>query len=98
MASAINPSYRFFGHWSLGKQAAKKTKSVKKVARATYRVVLAVSIFYLVFIGLIFAIQPMVARPPLEVLRDSGLILAPLQGVVCVFIGIFFTEESKVES
>jgi hypothetical protein len=84
------------GVWA--NNAAKKPKSAKTVVRGTYRVVLAASIFYLVFIGLTFAIQPMVARPPLEVLRDSGLILAPLQGLMCAFIGIFFTEESKSKS
>jgi len=75
--------------------ARKKTPSTKKVERKTYRVVLAVSLFYLIFMGLIFAIQPMVARPPLDVIKDSGLILSPLQGVVSVFLGIFFTQEPK---
>ncbi|HZW82457.1 MAG TPA: hypothetical protein VFF14_03420 [Candidatus Deferrimicrobium sp.] len=84
------------GVWA--KDAIKKSRSTKKVARATYRVVLLVSIFYLAFIVLIFAIQPFVPSDPLKVLKDSGLILAPLQGVVCVFIGIFFTEESESKS
>lgn len=75
-----------------------KTRSTQKVERKTYRVVLAISLFYLVFIALIFAIQPMVARPPLEVIKDSALILSPLQGVVSVFLGIFFTQESKSKS
>lgn len=73
----------------------KKYPSTKKVERKTYRVVLAVSLFYLAFMGLIFAIQPMVARPPLEVIKSSGLILSPFQGMVSIFLGIFFTQEAK---
>jgi hypothetical protein len=73
----------------------KKKRNTEKVAKGTYRVVLAVSIFYLVFIGLIFAIQPMVPKDPMDVIKDSNLILGPLQGVVCVFIGIFFTDDTK---
>jgi len=72
-----------------------KSGSRKQIERKTFRVVLAVSLFYLIFIGLIFAIQPMVARPPLEVIKDSGLILSPLQGVVSVFLGIFLHKSPK---
>jgi hypothetical protein len=80
------------GVWA--KNALKKPRSTKKVDSTAYRVVLAVSIFYLVFISAIFAIQPMVARPPLDVLKVSSLILAPFQGVVCALIGIFFSDNS----
>ena len=73
----------------------RKSKSTRQVERKTYLIVLLVSLFYLVFIALVFAIQPMVARPPLDVIKDSGLILSPLQGVVSVFLGIFFTQEKK---
>jgi hypothetical protein len=73
----------------------RRSRSTRQVELKTYRVVLAVSLFYLIFIALIFAIQPMVARPPLDVIKDSGLILSPLQGVVSVFLGIFFTQEKK---
>jgi hypothetical protein len=73
----------------------KRSRSTKEVEKKTYQVVLAVSLFYLIFMALTFLIQPMVARPPLEVIKDSGLILSPLQGVVSVFLGIFFTQEPK---
>lgn len=72
-----------------------KPKNPEKVDRGTYRIVLAVSISYLVFLALIFAIQPMVAIPPLDVIKASSLIVAPLQGIVCIFIGIFFTQRPK---
>jgi len=81
------------GVW--GNNALKKVKNAEKVSKGIYRAVLAVSVFYLIFLGLIFAIQPMVARPPLEVVKDSSLIVAPLQGVMCAFIGIFFTQNKK---
>lgn len=81
------------GVWA--NNALQKTKNTEKVNRGIYRVVLAVSVFYLTFILLIFGIQPMVALPPLEVIKDSSLIMAPLQGIVCAFIGIFFTQKSK---
>ena len=84
------------GVWA--NNAVKKKRDTEKVARGTYRVVLAVSLFYLVFIALIFAIQPFVARPPLEIIKESSLLLGPLQGVVCVFIGIFFTDDTKSKS
>ena len=79
------------GVWA--NNALKKPKSKEKVSKGIYRAVLGVSIFYLVFIGMIFAIQPMVARPPIEVVKDSSLVLAPLQGVMCAFIGIFFNQK-----
>lgn len=81
------------GVWA--NNALKKPKSTEKVGKGIYRIVIVASIFYLTFIGLVFAIQPMVARPPLAVIKDSSLIIAPLQGVVCAFIGIFFTQDSK---
>ena len=81
------------GVWA--NNALKKSKSTEKVGIGIYRAVLLVSILYLAFIGMIFAIQPMIARPPLEVVKDSGLILTPLQGVMCAFIGIFFTHDTK---
>jgi hypothetical protein len=81
------------GVWA--NNALKKSNASEKVGIGIYRVVLAISILYLVFIGLIFAIQPMVALPPIDVIKDSSLILAPFQGVVCVFMGIFFTQKSK---
>jgi hypothetical protein len=81
------------GVWA--NNALNQSKNPEKVSRGIYRVVLTVSIFYLCFIGLIFAIQPMVPLSPLEVIKNSSLIMAPLQGVVCVFIGIFFTQRPK---
>ena len=75
--------------------ARKKSQGKKQVDRGTYRIVLAVSIIYLLFIGMVFAVQPMVARPPIEVVQDSSLILAPLQGVMCGFIGIFFNQSPE---
>jgi hypothetical protein len=81
------------GVWA--NNALKKPQSKKQVSKGTYQAVLAVSIFYLVFIGLVFAIQPMVALTPIEVVKDSSLILAPLQGVMCAFIGIFFNQSSE---
>ena len=78
------------GVWA--NSALNKSKKTEKVGIAIYRAVLAVSVFYLVFIGLIFAIQPMVPLSPLEVINNSSLIMAPLQGIVCIFIGIFFTQ------
>ncbi len=91
---AITPTLSLVtGVWA--KNALKKSKGAERVGRGIYRAVLAVSIFYLVFLGLIFAIQPLVPLPPVEVIKNSSLIMAPLQGVVCVFIGIFFTQEAK---
>lgn len=84
------------GVWA--NNTVKKSRSTQKVERKAYRIVLVVSLSYLIFIGMVFAIQPMVARPPLDVIKDSGLILSPLQGVVSVFLGIFFTQESKGKS
>ncbi len=81
------------GVWA--NNALKKPKDTEKVGAGIYRIVLAASVFYLAFIALIFAIQPMVALPPLEVIKNSSLIMVPLQGVVCAFIGIFFTQKSK---
>ena len=81
------------GVWA--NNALNKSRSPEKVGRGIYRIVLAVSALYLVFLGLIFAIQPMVATPPLEVIKASSLIAAPLQGIVCIFIGIFFTQKPK---
>lgn len=81
------------GVWA--NNSLKKVKSKKQVGKGIYRAVLAISIFYLIFIAMIFAIQPMVARPPIEVMKDSSLILAPLQGVMCAFIGIFFNQSSE---
>jgi hypothetical protein len=76
----------------------KKSRSTQKVEKKAYTIVLVVSLFYLIFLGMIFAIQPMVALPPLDVIKNSGLILSPLQGVVSVFLGIFFTQEPKSKS
>jgi len=76
----------------------KKYKSTQKVERSASRIVLAVSIVYLVFIGLIFAVQPMVATPPMDVIKNSAVVLSALQGVVSVFLGIFFTQEPKSKS
>jgi hypothetical protein len=81
------------GVWA--NQTIRRSRSARQVEKKTYTVVLTVSLFYLLFIALIFAIQPMVARPPLEIIKDSGLVLSPLQGVVSVFLGIFFTQENK---
>jgi hypothetical protein len=76
----------------------RRSKSKRQVEKKTYWLVLAVSFFYLLFIGLVFAIQPMVARPPLDVIKDSRVLLSSLQGVVSVFLGIFFTQEPKSKS
>ncbi len=91
---AITPTLSLVvGVWA--NTALKKVKHAEMVGKGIYRIVIAASIFYLAFIGLVFAIQPMVARPPLDVIKDSSLIMAPLQGVICAFIGIFFTHDTK---
>lgn len=72
-----------------------KRKDTQKVSKGLYRIVFFASIVYLGFIGAIFAIQPMVARPPLDVIRNSTILTAALQSVMCAFIGIFFTQSSK---
>lgn len=81
------------GVWA--NNALRKPKSTQKVDKGTYRIVLIISIFYLTFIASVFAIQPMIARPPIDIVRDSSLILGPLQGIVCAFIGIFFTQKKE---
>jgi O-antigen/teichoic acid export membrane protein len=73
----------------------KKYKSKKQVDKNLYYAVLGASIVYLTFIAMVFAIQPFVARPPIEVVKGSSPILAPLQGVMCAFIGIFFNQSSE---
>jgi Zn-dependent protease len=91
---AITPTLSLIvGVWA--NSALKKAKETEKVSKGLYQIVLSASIFYLGFIGLTFAIQPMIPRPPLDIIKDSSLIMAPLQGVMCAFIGIFFTQDSK---
>jgi hypothetical protein len=81
------------GVW--GNNALKKNKTTEKVGKSIYGWVFGASIFYLALVALSLALQPMVARPPIDVLKDARLILVPFQAVVSAFIGIFFTQNPK---
>lgn len=75
--------------------AKNKAENDVMVDKKTYRWVMSISILYLSYILIIFAIQPMVAKPSIEVLKDSSLVLAPIQGIMCASIGIFYTNRPK---
>lgn len=94
LAPAIMPTWSLVvGVWA--NNAINKNKSTEKVDKGIYWAVFFTSISYLFFILCVFAIQPMIPRPPLEVLKDSSLVLALFQGIMCAFIGIFYTNRPK---
>lgn len=97
LASAIMPTWSLVvGVWA--NNAINKDKDIEKVDKGIYRAVLFASIAYLLFILSAFAIQPLIARSPLEVLKDSSLVLALFQGILCAFIGIFYTYRPKEQN
>jgi hypothetical protein len=81
------------GVWA--NEVAKPERNERVIARSAFRMVAVASALYLSFVSLVIAVQPFYAGPPIELMRQSALLLAPLQGVVSAFLGIFFSQTGQ---
>jgi hypothetical protein len=81
------------GVWA--SEVAKADRAERIIARSAFRMVAIASAMYLSFVSLVIAVQPFYAGPSIELMRQSALILAPLQGVVSAFLGIFFSQTGQ---
>ena len=76
------------GVWA--SEIAKPDRQDRMVPQSAFRMAALGSVVYLTFVTLVIAAQPFYDGPPVDLMRQSALFLAPLQGVVGAFIGIFF--------
>jgi hypothetical protein len=81
------------GVWA--SEVARADRTERVIARSAFRMVAIASALYLSFVTLVIAMQPFYAGPAIELMRQSALILAPLQGVVSAFLGIFFSQTGQ---
>ena len=58
-----------------------------------YKLSLIFSGIYLALVAFSILIQPFTALSPLKLMNQSNLWLAPLQGLVAAFLGIFFVKK-----
>ena len=81
------------GVWA--SEVAKADRAERIIACLAFRMVVIASAMYLSFVSLVIAVQPfyvvLVNRTDAAVRAD----LAPLQGVVSVFLGIFFSQTGQ---
>jgi hypothetical protein len=72
---------------------ALKPTATQSVDARAYRVTLVLSSFYLLAVLATLLAQPLSAAPPLEFIEGSNLWLGPMQGLVGVGLGAFFTSK-----
>lgn len=84
------------GVWA--NEIAKAEKVDHQIGRSAFRMAAISSAVYLLFVSLVIAVQPFYRGSPIELMKQSALILAPLQGVVGAFIGIFFSQTGQQAS
>jgi hypothetical protein len=80
------------GVWA--SEMAKPDRQDRLVPQSAFRMAALGSVVYLAFVTLVIAAQPFYDGPPIDLMHQSALFLAPLQGVVGAFIGIFFSTTS----
>lgn len=75
-------------------------KDDKKITvdRSKYRFALGLSFAYLLFIGMIFFLGPFFNKSQLELMKLSTLGLAPLQGLVCLLVGKYFSSQETTQA
>ncbi len=70
---------------------ARRAESMATVDRFAFRMSLGLSAFYLVLVLATSLVQPFSSMTPLELMTTSHLWLGPVQGVVGIALGVFFT-------
>jgi cytochrome bd-type quinol oxidase subunit 2 len=72
---------------------ATKSSAEQSVEDRAYRLTLWLSVFYLVVVLSTLLLQPLSDLRPLEFMATSNLWLGPLQGLVGIGLGTFFTSK-----
>jgi hypothetical protein len=76
----------------IGTRAGIATKRIRArgVDPGFFKLALALSVVYLLLIDMVVVSEPFLKSPTINVVRQSSLFLAPLQGLVAACIGVFF--------
>ena len=83
----------------IGVMVASARKSQKgrneQVSEFVYRLALGLSLFYLAVVLLTLLVQPIVDIEPPDLMKQSNLWLAPLQGLVTAALGAFYISKEQ---
>jgi hypothetical protein len=78
--------------------AFEKEENTKLVNTFIFRLSYGVSLFYLILLLSILLFQPVSGRTLFELTKESGLYLAPIQGLATAAIGVFFVKTKNKSS
>lgn len=73
-------------------------RNTRRVDSFYYYLALGISIFYLLLLLMLIALEPLTDHTILELMHDSGIYLGPLQGLATAAMGMFFFKKTEEEN